>query len=114
MMKNGYERASKEIVPAARIALARELKSRYNMTESNIAQVLGVAQAAVSDYLNGNYSKVVENAVEKVDVDSIDKYIVQISKGNKVKLKQCVCTICSGINGFNCRFSAIKQISGNR
>lgn len=114
-MENGYEKASKQIVPAARIAVARQLKSRYNMTESSIAQVLGVAQAAVSDYLNGNYSKLVENAVKKVDVEGVDRYIVQISKGNKVKLKQCICTICSDMNSFNCRFSAVKrQISGSR
>ena len=108
-MVNGYERASKEIVPAARLAIAKALKERYNMTESNIAEILGVAQAAVSKYLNDKYSLSVEEMYKKIDMSKIDAYIERIAKGDEAKLTQCVCSICHTLNKFDCKFSAAKS-----
>lgn len=105
---NGYERASKEIVPAMRVVIARELKQKYNMTEDRIAEILGIAQAAVSKYLNGNYSETVDKIAGKVDMESVDKYIEQIASGNQKELKQCICTSCSCMNKFDCKFSEAK------
>lgn len=107
-MINGYERASKEIVPAMRLVIARELKQKYNMTEDHIAEILGIAQAAVSKYLNGNYSDIVEQAAKKVDMSSVNRYIEQIASGKKKELKECICTACSCLNNFNCKFSEAK------
>jgi predicted transcriptional regulator len=104
-MVNGYERASKEIVPAIRLAIAKELKERYGMTESNIAQILGVAQAAVSKYLNKKCSFSVGDVYKRIDTAKIDAYIERISKGDKLKLKQCICSICCTLNDFDCEFS---------
>ncbi len=108
-MINGYERASKEIVPAVRIVIAKELKIRYNMTESRIAEILGIAQAAVSKYLSGNYSELVEDAADKVDMKSVDKYIQEIANGNQIELRKCMCTVCGNMNGFECRFSSAEK-----
>ncbi len=102
---NGYERATKEVVPAARLAIARELKARYNMTEGNIAKILGVAQAAVSKYLNGNYSETVSAAAGHISMELVNRHIEQIAKGNQEELKKLVCTICWTMNRFDCRFS---------
>lgn len=44
-------------IPAARIAVARTLNKRYEMNQEQIARNLGLAQAAVSKYLNGRYSQ---------------------------------------------------------
>ncbi len=104
-MANGYEMASKSVIPAARLRLARELKGRYNLTESRIASILGVAQAAVSKYLNGEYSKSVDNLANQIDASSINGYIKEIAEGSKVELKKCVCSICASVNKFDCKFS---------
>lgn len=107
-MINGYERASKLIVPAARVVIARELKIRYNMTEARIAQILGIAQAAVSKYLNEDYSENVKSATEKVDMGSVNRYIEKIASGNENELKKCVCTVCASMNKFDCKFSGAE------
>ena len=105
-MVNGYQRASKEIVPAARLLIAKQLKERYNMSETDIAAVIGVAQAAVSKYLNGKYSKTVERISRELDTRDIDKYILAISKGDQKELKGCICSMCYSINRFGCKFSS--------
>lgn len=108
-MQNGYERASNEVVPAARLAIAKALKEKYNMKENSIAQILGVAQAAVSKYVNNKCSPSVAELCGKIDQSNIDKYIDEIAKGNKQKLKSCICTICMDMNKFNCKFSALNK-----
>lgn len=56
-MYQNCEKVIRFTIPALRVAVSRELKDRYGMSESDIARNLGVAQAAVSKYLNGIYSK---------------------------------------------------------
>ncbi len=46
----------KTILPAIRINMAEELKSKYNLNQQEIADRLGIAQVAVSKYLSGRYS----------------------------------------------------------
>ena len=64
-----YEKADKEIIPAARLFIATVLKKRYNMTEQDIADRLGVAQAAVSKYLNGKSSARIAEIKETIMKD---------------------------------------------
>lgn len=109
LMINGYERASKEIVPAVRLVIIRELNTKYNMTEDKIAEVLGIAQAAVSKYINGNYSKTVGEASKKVDMNEVNAYIKQIADGNKMQVKACICNVCGSMNKFDCKFSEAKK-----
>ena len=110
-MVNGYERAANEVVPAARIVIAKQLKSRYNMTESSIAGVLGVAQAAVSKYLNGKCSPTVAAVCKEVGTQHLDPHIEAIAKGDKAELKHCICSICGATNKFDCKFSYVKDAS---
>jgi predicted transcriptional regulator len=51
-----YEKAMKSTIPAVRAAVAGDLKRKHKMSETEIARKLGIAQAAVSKYLSGNYS----------------------------------------------------------
>ncbi len=43
-------------IPAARLAVAVELRRNGRMNQSDIAKLLGVAQAAISKYENGKLS----------------------------------------------------------
>lgn len=113
-MMNGYEKAADEVIPAARILIARQLRAKYNLTESNIARILGVAQAAVSKYLNGECSDAVEAATKEVDGSVINSHIASIASGDQKMLKQCICTLCNSMNKFDCKFSYMKGATTSR
>ena len=44
---------TKVILPAVRVNIAKQLDKKYGLSQKEIAQRLGVAQVAVSKYLNG-------------------------------------------------------------
>jgi hypothetical protein len=44
---------AKSLIPAIRSILARKLTSEYDLKEELVAKVLGVTQAAVSNYIRG-------------------------------------------------------------
>ncbi len=108
-MINGYERASEEVIPAVRVAIARALKEEYGMSESRIAEILGVAQAAVSKYLNNKCSASVERLCGRIGDSDLSPYMAAIAKGDKAKLRECVCSLCGTLNKFDCKFSALSK-----
>jgi predicted transcriptional regulator len=44
---------AKSLIPALRAILAKKLSREYNLREEDVAKVLGITQAAVSNYLRG-------------------------------------------------------------
>jgi predicted transcriptional regulator len=50
------------VLPAVRISMAEQLSKRYDLSQEEIAKRLGIAQVAVSKYLNGRYSKSLKRA----------------------------------------------------
>ncbi|MEM2760536.1 MAG: helix-turn-helix domain-containing protein [Nitrososphaerales archaeon] len=42
------------LIPAGRSLIARELIKKYNFSQENVASLLGITQAAVSNYISGN------------------------------------------------------------
>jgi predicted transcriptional regulator len=72
----GYERAMRETIPAVRIAIAKALRESYGMKEIEIANQLGIAQAAVSKYLGGRYSKGVGRLVGIIESRGLHRRIV--------------------------------------
>ncbi len=44
---------SRSLIPAVRVMIARKLSSEYDMKEDVIAKILGITQAAVSNYVRG-------------------------------------------------------------
>ena len=44
---------SKSLIPALRAILAKDLTKKHNIHEDQISQMLGVTQAAVSNYIRG-------------------------------------------------------------
>ncbi|MDE1861170.1 MAG: hypothetical protein KGH72_05665 [Candidatus Micrarchaeota archaeon] len=109
-MLNGYERATKEIVPAVRLLIARELKEKYRMKETEIANRLGVAQAAVSKYLSGKYSDRIEELVSRIKKGEIDGSIGSIAAGKEGAVNMCICTVCKAMNEFGCQFSHAGKV----
>ena len=44
---------SKTLIPALRAILAKDLAKKHHMSEDEISQMLGVTQAAISNYIRG-------------------------------------------------------------
>ena len=44
---------SKSLIPALRAILAKDLAKKHNIREDEISQMLGVTQAAISNYIRG-------------------------------------------------------------
>ncbi len=107
-----YEKAEKEIVPAARLFIAAELKRRYDMKEQEIANLLGVAQAAVSKYLNGRYSEKVSELKEAIMKDErFNLYIEKIHEKKEHYVELCICTVCRTMTNFKCKFSYTDRVA---
>jgi len=44
---------SKSLIPALRAIIAKDLAKKHNIREDKISQMLGVTQAAISNYIRG-------------------------------------------------------------
>lgn len=106
---NGYMRATKLIIPAARAIISKELRYRYELTETEIAGYLGVAQAAVSKYVKGRYSARIKEMEKSIDVSAIREQIGRIAEGRGEAANTAICTVCHKENYFNCKFSKAEQ-----
>ena len=64
---------SKSLIPALRAILAKDLADKYNIREDEISRLLGVTQAAVSNYIRGirGDPKLIEKLLEEKQVASM-------------------------------------------
>lgn len=72
------------IVPAMRVAVAKKL-SEKGMSQVEIAKRLGVAQAAISKYLNGNYSKKISVLAVSITKHKLEHRIVELALAGNTK-----------------------------
>jgi len=78
------EQALRLTIPAVRIAVAETLADR-GMRQKEIAKVLGVAQPAVSKYLNHKYSSKVARIEQLVKGEGLEKRVVKMAVNHKSK-----------------------------
>ena len=64
---------SKSLIPALRAILAKDLSKKHNIHEDQISQMLGVTQAAISNYIRGirGDPKLIEKLLEERQVASM-------------------------------------------
>ena len=108
-MPTMYESATNEIVPAIRSYIAKELKN-HGMSEEKIAELLGVAQAAISKYVNEKYSEKVKEIESKIDASIINAYMAKMLNGEAVYVNACICKICQSLCAFDCAFSSANAV----
>jgi predicted transcriptional regulator len=102
----------KAVIPAVRSAIARELTETYGFKQTEVAELLGVTQTAVSKYTSHCRGAIFE-AIEVEGVQPILKEtIFLLSKGeiDKYELAEKLCTICglirnSGLMCILCKVS---------
>jgi len=101
-----YEEAANEIIPALRSRLANALINKYNLKEEKVAELLGVAQAAISKYKTGKYSEKIKKIESKLSDEFIDKYARILSESGKDHSEEVLCSLCQAYFSFKCKLTA--------
>lgn len=90
------EMTTRELVPAVRAALAITMVRDYGLSVYKTAKLLGIAPAAVSNYLAERRSdkKLVKKLLEDAEYAThIREYSLKIIK-NEVKIDEVICFFC--------------------
>lgn len=98
-----YESAANEVIPAIRSRLAKILIEKYSVKEEKVAEILGVAQAAISKYRSGKYSQKIKEIEEKLNDELIEKYAKALSESGKEKSREALCALCQAYLSFECK-----------
>ncbi len=82
-MEPACRKITRLILPAVRASIAETMNTKYNYTQEDIAEKLGVVQVAISKYLNKKYSKSVADLKTFIVERGLDTGIVKsILNGN--------------------------------
>jgi predicted transcriptional regulator len=106
------EVAIKSVIPAIRSAIARELTESYGLKQTDVADLLGVTQTAVSKYTSHCRGAI----FEVTDVEGVrpilKETVFSLANGelDKYKLAEKLCIMCgiirrSGLMCILCRVS---------
>ncbi|MGY0288090.1 MAG: transcriptional regulator [Thermoproteota archaeon] len=113
MIAQPCELVVKIIIPCIRAIVARELVLNHNMTQVKVAEILGVTQGAVSQYVRGYRGSSVD--LEKVPEirKLLDKLINGLATGSlrEDEAMKLVCDICDTARkkGVFCRKPIAKK-----
>jgi predicted transcriptional regulator len=113
-MKTPCELVVGRILPSLRASVVKELSSKYNMKQADIAQKLGITQASVSQYLSaarGGNSEITEN------YPKIKEYAGEIASRiadgqGEFQWSAVLCTACRDIRTGS-EFSGENSVSAN-
>ncbi len=100
-MLSNYEKVYKIILPRLRERAARMMANERGRTQEDIARLLGVTQAAVSKYLNGNPDLKGNGIVIKGD--KLNEMVKSITDGREKEAQKRMCSICQDNVKFECR-----------
>ncbi len=91
---------SRTLIPAVRVIIARKLANEHNMKEDRIAKILGITQAAVSNYVRGTRGD--NQLVSKLEnIPEIRRMIYDITKEIVVNNSFRASTMAKYIRLFN-------------
>jgi len=82
---------SRSLIPALRAILAKKLSEKYSIHEDEISKMLGVTQAAVSNYIRGTRGdpKLIEKLQGEKQVTEMLDDICEKNYREKSKLLKC-------------------------
>jgi predicted transcriptional regulator len=96
----------KQLLPAIRAGVTKELAKKYNFNQIEIASKLGVTQAAVSKYLSGDYAQGIKNIESKKTIKENSKkiaYLIAKGKSDKKQIVEAVCDSCKEVLESGCK-----------
>ncbi|MFH8080950.1 MAG: helix-turn-helix domain-containing protein [Candidatus Aenigmatarchaeota archaeon] len=91
------EEAATSLLPTLRSLIARELKEKYGLTQQKIADLLGITQPAVSQYLKEYRGKYVRKLEKNKEIMKIIEEIAFRLKSNDIKdseINKKFCEVC--------------------
>jgi len=98
------EVAVKSVIPALRALVAKELTQKYDMKQNDVANLLGVTQAAVSKYNRHVRGRVLD--IEKIDdVQPIILEIVDLLASKRASRDAIIAKFC-----FACQIVREKRL----
>ncbi|NHV45540.1 MAG: hypothetical protein HA493_02750 [Candidatus Verstraetearchaeota archaeon] len=96
-MNQPCEIVVKRLLPLLRVLIAKELYQTYNWSQTRIANILGVTQAAVSNYLNQDERSLVSQYFDLEEIKNIARGLaseMNIRKGGHIDIIYGICRIC--------------------
>ncbi|OGI15705.1 hypothetical protein A3K63_04740 [Candidatus Micrarchaeota archaeon RBG_16_49_10] len=95
----------KLFLPAIRAGVTKKLYRKHKMNQVEIAEKLGITQAAVSKYLSDDYG----DSIKKLErTEQVKEVVERVSKSvvsNKTDVKSSICKSCGQIYGGPCLVS---------
>lgn len=95
-LKFPCEISARYVIPAIRLMIAKKLIEEHNLTQSEVAELLGVTQPSISHYLNSKRGVKMARILSKCKEirDYIDAYVEKaISRGSPPE-DMPFCMIC--------------------
>ncbi|MDE1861252.1 MAG: helix-turn-helix domain-containing protein [Candidatus Micrarchaeota archaeon] len=88
---------TKVVLPAIRASTAQIMIQKYGYKQQDIARELGVAQVAVSKYLNGRYSAKVARMKDYITKEELNGEIIRrmLNNDNQEKINKAVNDLCA-------------------
>lgn len=91
---------TKYVLPEVRALIVKKLRSKYNMTQEQIARTLGITQAAVSYYISAKRGYKLKKFRDLPEVNKlIDEVVEQITRNefNVEAYADAICDMCQKI-----------------
>ena len=99
-MKLFCETIFDDTLPAVRAIITNELIETYGMNQFEVAEILGVTQPAVSQYLSGLRGKRVKQLILNQNLMAWIKQLTADIAEGRVKLLEKVCDICATTRAY--------------
>ena len=98
-MKTFCEIYVKNILPAVRALLAKELISKYSKTQMEVAKILEVTQASINYYLYGKRASKISRVLENIPEvkNTIRKLAQKIAENENANVCEVFCDFCTTI-----------------
>jgi len=97
-MRSPCEVVAKYVLPVFRAMVAKDLMDNYNLSQNQVAEKLGITQAAVSHYINSKRGALMMSELEKISgvkatVGSVSRNLVE--KDDPDEMILAFCRLCN-------------------
>jgi predicted transcriptional regulator len=98
LMKSPCEVVAKYVLPVFRAMVAKDLMDTYHLSQNQVAEKLGITQAAVSHYINSKRGALMMSELEKISgvkatVGSVSRNLVE--KDDPDEMILAFCRLCN-------------------
>jgi predicted transcriptional regulator len=112
-MKPSCEVVAKYILPVFRAMVAKELMSKHSISQNDVAEKLGITQAAVSQYLNSKRGSLMASELEKMPdvqktISRVVKNLAESKDSDEVFTE--FCKLCHTVRSSKALWEKIEAI----